>query len=459
MTTTTRPPRNRAKSRSTQRSTARNTAPRSKAPRNTAPRSTATRAAQARNQQARVQPARSRTRRPNRHAAKASRRFAVIGRGTVSRSASKPLAVHHSGARLGALMSVVVVGLTLFGLVMVLSASSVTSLYQLDASPYFQFQRQLMWAALGAVSFLVTSRLDYRLLQRVAGPFLVLSMLLLVAVLIPGVGRNINGSSRWLGVGPVVFQPAEFAKLALIMFVADLLTRRAKQMDRSDLTIRPVLVVLAILGGLLLLQPKLGTPIVLASVAFMMLFVAGARIDHLMGWATVGAALATFFAYSAPYRRDRILAFLDPWADAQGFGLQTIQSQVGIASGGLLGVGLGAGRAKWGFLPYAHSDFIFAIVAEEVGLIGAAALILGFLMLGYLGMRAAIKAPDRFGMLLAAGLTSWLMIQAFLNIGMAIGQMPITGEPLPFVSAGGSSLLTTLTAAGVLTSVARRARA
>lgn len=153
------------------------------------------------------------------------------------------------------------------------------------------------------------------------------------------------------------------------------------------------------------------------------------------------------------------MAFLNPWDDPTGFGLQTIQSQVGIASGGLFGVGLGAGRAKWGFLPYAHSDFIFAIVAEEVGLIGSAIVILMFLLLGYLGMRTAMKAPDRFGMLLAAGLTSWLIVQAFLNIGMAIGQLPITGEPLPFVSAGGSSLSAALAAGGLLTSVARRARA
>lgn len=316
-----------------------------------------------------------------------------------------------------------------------------------------------MWAGLGAVAFVVSSRMDYRWLQKAATPILVVAFGLLVAVLIPGVGRNINGSSRWLGYGGFAIQPSEIAKLAVVIFTADLLTRRHNRMDRADLTVRPVMVVLAGISGLLLLQPKLGTPIVLGAVGLMMLFVAGARLDHLAGWTVVCTLAATFFAYSSPYRRNRMLAFLDPWADPLGNGLHTIQSQVSIASGGLLGSGVGAGNAKWGFLPYAHSDFIFAIVAEEVGLVGSATLILSFVLLGYLGLRTAMKAPDRFGMLLAAGITCWLLTQAFLNIGMAIGVLPITGEPLPFLSAGGSSLCATLGAAGLLTSVARRARA
>lgn len=364
-----------------------------------------------------------------------------------------------AGQRLSYLLTLLFLALTLFGLVMVLSASLVTSLHQYDQSPYHQFQRQLMWAVLGAIAFVVASRMDYRWLQRAATPMLLGALGLLVAVLIPGVGKNINGSSRWLGVGPVVIQPSEVAKIAFVIFVADLLTRRHKRMDRSDLTVRPVIFVLALVSGLMLAQPKLGTPILLAVVALMMLFIAGARINALLGYGFVGVLAATFFAYSEPYRRRRLLAFLDPWEDPFGNGLQTIQSHVGIASGGIFGVGLGAGRAKWGFLPYAHSDFIFAIIAEEIGLVGSASVVLAFVLLAYLGMRTAMKAPDRFGMLLAVGITSWLIVQAFLNIGMAIGLMPITGEPLPFLSAGGSSLCATLGAAGILTSVARRARA
>ena len=285
-----------------------------------------------------------------------------------------------------------------------------------------------------------------------------ITAVLLVAVLIPGLGQSVNGSSRWIGRGPVTIQPSELTKFALIAFVASLLTRRASRMDRPELTVRPVVVVLVGLSGLLLLQPKLGTPIILAAIALLMLFVAGARISSLASWAMAGGLLAVLAAYAVPYRRARLLAFVDPWADPLGNGLQTIQSQVGIASGGFFGVGLGASRTKWGFLPFAHTDFIFAIVAEEIGLIGAGALILSFLLFGLFGVRAALGARDRFGMLLATGITTWLLLQAFLNMGMAIGLLPITGEPLPFVSAGGSSLVMTLGATGILASVARGAR-
>ncbi|MEM7339137.1 MAG: putative lipid II flippase FtsW [Actinomycetota bacterium] len=364
-----------------------------------------------------------------------------------------------AGERNAAFLAATVLGLTLFGLVMVLSASSVSSLHVLEESAFFQFKRQLMWVGLGLVAFIVASRIDYRLLQRFAGPLLLISIALLFALFIPGLGHNVNGSTRWIVIGPAVVQPAELAKFVFIVFVADLLARRERRMDHPELTVRPVMLVLALLSGLMILQPKLGTPIILGGVALLMLFVAGARLNSLLAWCATAVVAASLAAYAAPYRRDRILAFINPWDDPQGIGLQSIQSQLGIASGGLFGVGLGAGRAKWGFLPFADTDFIFAIVAEEVGLIGASALISGFLLIAWFGFRAALSAPDRFGMLLATGITSWLLVQAFMNIGMVLGVMPITGEPLPFVSAGGSSLVTTLAAAGFLTNVARRARA
>jgi cell division protein FtsW len=315
-----------------------------------------------------------------------------------------------------------------------------------------------MWAGIGLVIFVLARSFDYRWLQRLSIPITVGAGLLLVATLVPGIGLKINGSRRWLGIGSFAIQPAEFAKLAMVVFVADLLARRSRYMARADLTVRPVLVVLAAYSGLILLQPKLGTTIVLACIAFVMLYVGGARLGHLAGWGLLLVAAGGYFAYSAPYRRRRIFAFLDPFADPLNDGLQIIQSQVGIASGGLLGVGLGAGRTKWGFLPYAESDFIFALVAEEIGLLGGAGLIVAFLLLGYLGGRVAIKAPDRFGMLLAVGITTWLLLQAFLNMGMAMGLLPVTGEPLPFVSAGGSSLVSALGAAGLLTNIAKRSR-
>lgn len=362
------------------------------------------------------------------------------------------------GERLAALLTAVLVVLTLFGLVMVLSASSVTSLnYQNSDTPFFHFRRQAIWAAIGAVAFLVASRIDYRVLRRLAMPALLLSVVLLVAVFLPGFGVSVNGSRRWIGFGEFRIQPSELAKLTLVVFVADLLARRERRMDRPELTVRPVMIVLLGLSALIVAQPKLGTPVVLAAVAWLMLFVAGARLSSLLAWAGALGAAAFAAAIMVSYRFDRLKSFLDPWADPQDGGFQIIQSQVGVASGGLWGVGLGASRAKWGFLPEAHSDFIFAVVAEEVGLVGATALIVAFVMLAALGVRTALAAPDRFGMLLAAGITIWLVFQAFLNIAIVLGLLPTTGEPLPFVSAGGSSLVTTLAAGGLLVSVARRA--
>ncbi len=369
----------------------------------------------------------------------------------------KQLPATDFGERLAALLTAVFVVLTLFGLVMVLSASSVTSLnYQNSDTPFFHFRRQAIWAVIGAVAFVVASRLDYRILRRLAMPALLLSLVLLVVVFLPGFGVSVNGSRRWIGFGEFRIQPSELAKLTLVVFVADLLARRERRMDRPELTVRPVMIVLLALSALIVAQPKLGTPIVLAAVAWLMLFVAGARLSSLLAWAGALTAAGAVLAVMASYRFDRLKSFLDPWADPQDGGFQIIQSQVGIASGGLWGVGLGASRAKWGFLPEAHSDFIFAVVAEEVGLVGATALILAFVMLAVLGVRTALAAPDRFGMLLAAGITIWLVFQAFMNIAIVLGLLPTTGEPLPFVSAGGSSLVTTLAAGGLLVSVARR---
>lgn len=369
------------------------------------------------------------------------------------------LRVTDVGERNAAYLTTAFVGLTLFGLVMVLSASSVSSLHEYRQSPFFQFKRQALWAAGGAVAFLATSRLDYRIVQRFAGWLMTLSLVLLVLLLVPGVGITANGSTRWLGVGPLTVQPAELAKLTLVVFVADLLARRERRMDRPELTIRPVMLVVYVCSALIILQPKLGTPVILGAVAVLMLFVAGAQVRSLLLWAACSVGAVATIALLTGYQSARIDGWLDPWAHPETIGFQAVQSQMGIASGGLLGVGLGASRAKWGFLPFAHTDFIFAIVAEETGLIGASALIAAFILIGVLGFRAALLAPDRFGMLLAAGITSWILGQAFLNIGMVLGVLPITGEQLPFVSAGGSSLVSLLAGAGLLTSVARRAMA
>jgi cell division protein FtsW len=351
----------------------------------------------------------------------------------------------------------VITTLNLLGLVMVMSASSVASLDDYGSS-WYVVMRQAMWLALGTIACVIVLRVDYHRWRRMATPLLVISTALLALVLVPGIGITVNGASRWLGYGPLSLQPSELAKLTLLLFAADLLARRAAWMDDIRLTLVPVTAVFGMIAVLLMLQPNLGTTLVLGAVVVSLLYVAGTPLVPLTGLAAVGALVASGLALWAPYRRARVLAFLDPWADYQNTGYQNIQSLVGVASGGITGIGLGESRAKWGFLPYAHTDFIFAIIGEELGLIGALVVVALFVGLCLLGARAALLAPDRFGMLLAAGVTVWFGVQAFVNIGAVIGILPITGVPLPFVSYGGSSLLFSMVAAGLLLNVARQAQ-
>lgn len=352
---------------------------------------------------------------------------------------------------------VIVVVLNLIGLVMVLSASSVTALYEYDSSWYL-FERQFIWVAIGSAAMVFCMRFDYHDLTRYVKPMLVGSIALLVLVLVPGIGVNVNGSSRWLGWGPARIQPSEFAKFAVLVFAADLLSRRARRIDDTAVTMRPVLAVFGFVALLMMLQPNLGTTIITGAIVLMVLFVAGTPLRPLAAVFGVATALATAAAFLEPYRLRRLMAFRDPWADPLNTGYQTIQSQVGLANGGVMGVGLGEGRAKWGFLPYAHTDFIFAIIGEELGLAGALLVVGLFIALGVLGIRTALRAPDRFGMLLATGVVSWILVQAFINIGAVIGALPITGVPLPFISFGGSALVVTMAATGVLLNIARQAR-
>jgi cell division protein FtsW len=348
--------------------------------------------------------------------------------------------------------------LTLFGLVMVISASSVTDLKE-HGTTWYSFKRQALWAIVGTFGLVLAVRVHYRRWRRWAGPMLVGSLALLVLVLVPGIGAEANGASRWIGVGALRVQPSEFAKLAVLLFVAKLLSDREREGKArvAALTLKPTLVVFGAVAALLMLQPNLGTTIALGAIVLTMLFIHGARVHHLGGIALLGAGAAAFLALQASYRRARVTAFLNPWADPSDTGYQTIQSLVGIASGGLFGVGLGASRAKYEFLPEAHTDFIFAIVAEELGLLGAAVVIGLFVALVYFGVRVALDTADPFGRLVATGITTWFGVQAFINIGAVVAVLPITGVPLPFVSFGGSSLVVTLVAAGILANIASHA--
>jgi cell division protein FtsW len=352
------------------------------------------------------------------------------------------------------LLGAVVTILLVTGVVMVLSASSVQSLKELGSS-WSLFVRHLTWLTIGVVALVVTVSIDYRRWRTLALPMLAVSAGLLVLVLVPGFGLSVNGARSWIGVGSLTLQPAEVAKLALILFVAELLSRRSASMADSRLTLRPVLVVAGGIALLVMLQPDLGTTMVLGALVLALLYVSGVPLLKLGATAALGGGMALFLALRKEYRRDRLLAFLDPSADPERIGYQITQSLTGVASGRLTGVGLGASRAKWGFLPNAHTDFIFAIIGEETGLVGALVVVALFAAFAVLGVRAALHAPDRFGTLVAAGITAWVVSQALVNIGGVVGLLPITGLTLPYVSFGGTSLVVTMAATGILLNIAR----
>lgn len=347
--------------------------------------------------------------------------------------------------------------LNVVGVVMVLSASSVFSI-ESHGSAWYTFMRQLAWTLLGVIGFAVAQRIDYRSWRRVVEPFIFVSGLLLVFVLVPNVGIEVAGARRWLGVSAWSVQPSEIAKLALVVFAAEVLTRREDELDDWRRALRPVLLVLVSFAALVCFEPDFDSALLLAIIVGGVLLVGGIRIAHLVTVGGVGAAAAAMFALSSDYRRERLLSFLHPAADAANTGYQAIQSSIAIGSGGIDGVGLGAGRAKWLFLPNAHTDFIFAVIGEELGLIGTFIVLGLFLAFIVLGTRAAMRAPDRFGMLLATGITVWIAAQALLNIGGVIGLLPASSVPLPFVSFGGSALVVSMIAAGVLANVAKQTR-
>ena len=355
------------------------------------------------------------------------------------------------------LLLLLVAAFSLLGLIMVLSSSMVID-YDSRGSALFHFHRQLIWVGLGWGLLIFTSLVDYRRWAKFATPMLIVSLVLLGLVLIPGLGVTVNGATRWLQFGPVVFQPAEIAKFALIVWIARFLAARNEHVRNSRLSVRPVLLVLVLMGLLILGQPSLGSAVVVATIVFTMLLVAGCRIWSLLRLGSGGLAGVLLLSFTADYRRQRITAFLDPWDDPFGSDYQGIQSMVSIASGGLNGVGLGAGRAKWGYLPFSNTDFIFAVIAEELGFIGAAITISLFMLLAGIGVYIATRAPSNFAFLLIAGFVAWMVVQFFINIGATLGLLPITGVPIPFLSFGGSALMFNMAAMGVIINIARQGR-
>lgn len=355
------------------------------------------------------------------------------------------------------LVLLLVAAFSLLGLIMVLSSSMVID-YDSRGSALFHFRRQLIWVGLGWGLLILTSIVDYRRWAKLASPMLIVSLSLLGLVLVPGLGVTVNGATRWLQLGPIIFQPAEFAKFALIVWAAKFLAGRNEHIRNPRLSIRPVLLVLVLTSLLILGQPSLGSTVVVATIVFTMLLVAGCRIGSLLRWGSLGLAGVLLLSFSADYRRQRITAFLDPWDDPFGSDYQSIQSMVSIASGGFNGLGLGAGRAKWGYLPFSNTDFIFAVIAEELGFIGAAVTILLFMLLAGVGVHIATRASTNFAFLLIAGFVTWMVVQFFINVGATLGLLPITGVPIPFLSFGGSALILNMAAMGVIINIARQGR-
>ncbi len=355
-------------------------------------------------------------------------------------------------------LTALLAALCVIGLVMVGSASPIISM-SLYGSSWGILIRQVMWMGLGIVAFYVLSRVDYRKWRRIRVPLLIGTLVLLVVVLVPGIGVTSGGSSRWVGFGQFRIQPSELMKLALAVFAADLLTRRVGQLHEAKRVVVPILGVLGISSILILKQPDMGTALVMACIAFGVMFMGGVPMKPIVKVLGAFAVVATIVGLADPYRRDRILSFINPGAHQSGSGYQVWQSLIGLGSGHLTGLGLGGGRQKWGLLPNAHTDFIFSVLGEELGLVGAVVVLGLFFALAWYGLRVAALAPDRFGSLMAVAITVWITSQAVINIGAVIGVLPVTGIPLPFISFGGSSLVINLAALGILMNIAAQERA
>jgi cell division protein FtsW len=339
------------------------------------------------------------------------------------------------------------------GAVMVYSASSAESLIE-NGDPAFFLKRYVTFGVLGVAAMHALSRGGLRVVRRIAPALLGASFALTAAVMVPGVGITVNGATRWLGAGPVQFQPSELLKVALTLYAANLLAIRPACLRSVKDLCRPLLIVVGAACLLLLKQPDMGTAMVICFSTFALLVAAGARMRHLATILLALGAVALVLALAAPYRRDRLLSFVNPWHDAAGIGFQAAQAQIALGSGGLFGVGLGESVQKNFYLPEAHTDMILAIVGEELGVMGVTALAALYGLIAYAGFRAAKAARDRYAKLLAAGLTSLILVQAALNFFAVLGMAPLTGVPLPFVSYGSSNLVVLLAAMGLVLHVA-----
>ena len=341
--------------------------------------------------------------------------------------------------------------------VMVYSASAVVAMQDAN-NPYLYLFKQGTWALLGLLIVQLLMRIDYHNYRQ---PVVIYTALLIVCIGLVAVlfGREIKGANRWLNIAGLGIQPSELAKICLIVFVAALLEKRMERIDEPTHALIPIGGVLAVIVGLILVQPDLGTAVSIVTIVAVMIFAAGINYRYVFGLALV--ALPTFgvLVWASDYRWKRVTAFLDPWKDPLGDGFQMIQSMIAVSTGGIFGRGLMAGVQKLFYLPEPHNDFIYAVISEELGLVGATVLLACFCVITWRGMRTAMRAPDRFGAFLALGLTTMVAFQAFFNISVVLGLLPTKGIPLPFVSYGGSSLLINLIGMGILLNVSQHASA
>ncbi|HZP58186.1 MAG TPA: putative lipid II flippase FtsW [Dehalococcoidia bacterium] len=366
---------------------------------------------------------------------------------------------HPSRLRIGSpdyLIMLTVGVLVVLGVITVYSSSFALGILEFGDANYFVF-RQVLFGVLGAGVMIALMKTDYRQL-RVISPLLMLAAIFgLVAVLLPGIGLERNGATRWIAVGGPVppLQPSEFAKLALIIYVSAWLAGRGEHVKAFWTGFFPFVVLVGLVAGLVMLEPDLGTTIVIVLTTMTLVFVAGASLTHVFAFAGIGSVVASLLILTGEYRADRLFAFISAEDDPGGRGFQTLQLLIALGSGGIHGLGLGASRQKFFYVPGAHTDGIFAIIGEELGFIGCAAVIVLFAVLLIRGFRVILRARDDFGSLLAVGIVSWIGYQALINIGGITRTLPLTGIPLPFVSYGGSALLAMLAAVGILLSVSR----
>jgi cell division protein FtsW len=342
--------------------------------------------------------------------------------------------------------------LIVIGLGATQSASSVVAIEQAEDRFYF-FKRQLVGVGIGTIALLVTSRIPYRFYRRLALPGFAVTVALLAAVLL--FGPVVGGAQRWLPVAGFSFQPSELAKVSLVVVLAHILEKKHRLLTRFGHFLVPLVFTVGVIGGLVILQPDLGTTIIIGAAAMAVILASDTPLRYVLLLTIIVVGATWLLAFSDEYRVDRIVGFLDPWGNASGEGYQLIQSYYALSNGGLFGVGLGASRARWFYLPNAHTDFIFAIIGEEAGLIGGLTVIGLYVVLALAGWAVAARAPDRFGRMLAAGLTAWLTFQAIVNIGGVLGVLPITGIALPFVSFGSTALIVAMASLGMLVNIAQ----